>query len=139
MNQDGVSPLFPTSNSVLTKMDLKQLNDIHEIRDLLDRYGSTVDEKDWAGFAQLFTDPLETDFSGIDPMFQPATLTVEQQVASTSVVIGQFTTTQHMITNAQVQLNGDTATCRATMRAEHWYVVLCCDFSSRKLTHSVCS
>ena len=25
-----------------------------------------------------------------------------------------------MITNAQVHVNGDTATCRATMRAEHW-------------------
>ncbi|KAI9019136.1 hypothetical protein DFJ74DRAFT_708337 [Hyaloraphidium curvatum] len=101
-------------------MDSKALADVYAIRDLIDRYGSCVDEKDFAGFAELFTDPLDADFSGMDSRFPPATLTLEAHVASTKGAISQFNCTQHMITNVQVFLNGDEATCRATMRAEHW-------------------
>jgi hypothetical protein len=82
--------------------------------------GSCVDEKDWPGFRTLFTDPLDTDFSGMDSRFPAATITLDQQMASTEGVLSQFAATQHMITNAQVLLDGDRATCRATMRAEHW-------------------
>lgn len=109
-------------NRMSKELSVKELNDIHAIRDLLDRYGSYVDEKDWGGFRTLFTDPLDTDFSGMDSRFPPNTITLDEQLASTSSVIGQFAATQHMITNAQVFLEqgGDRATCRATMRAEHW-------------------
>ena len=97
-----------------------RLEDEFAIRALMDRYGSGVDERDWDTWAAIFTDPLETDFSGIDPAFEPATLPLEQHVAGTRAVLEHFDATQHMITNVQVFLDGDQAQARAVMRAEHW-------------------
>jgi 3-phenylpropionate/cinnamic acid dioxygenase small subunit len=97
-----------------------QLEDEAAIRSLMDRYGSGVDERDWADFETLFDDPLETDFSGMDASMKPATLSRAAHVAGARAVIGQFAATQHMITNVQVALAGDRARGRATMRAEHW-------------------
>jgi ketosteroid isomerase-like protein len=97
-----------------------RLADEAAIRDLMDRYGAAVDERDWAGFAALFTDPLATDFSGIDAAFGPATVACADHVAGTRAVLEHFDATQHMITNVRVVLDGDHARCRAVMRAEHW-------------------
>ncbi|MGE0484510.1 MAG: nuclear transport factor 2 family protein [Gammaproteobacteria bacterium] len=97
-----------------------RLTDEAAIRALMDRYGATVDERDWDGFAVLFTDPLATDFSGIDPAFAPATVARADHVAGTRAVLAQFDATQHMITNVQIALDGERARCRAVMRAEHW-------------------
>ena len=90
------------------------------IRALMDRYGSSVDDRDWPDWADIFDDPLEVDLSGMDPGLRPYTVARDQHVARASALIAQFDATQHMITNVQVRLDGDTATCRATMRAEHW-------------------
>jgi 3-phenylpropionate/cinnamic acid dioxygenase small subunit len=98
----------------------ERLLDEAAIRSLMDRYGSGVDERDWAGWAEIFDDPLEVDFSGMSADLKPVTLERAKHVASASAVIRQFDATQHMITNVQVRLDGDTATCRAVMRAEHW-------------------
>ncbi|CAN0435820.1 unnamed protein product, partial [Phaeothamnion confervicola] len=91
-----------------------------DIRTLFDRYGSGVDERDWDAWAQIFEDPIDTDFSGIDAAFPPLTLSRAAHVAGTQAVISQFDATQHMITNVQIALHGDHADARAVMRAEHW-------------------
>jgi hypothetical protein len=96
------------------------LQDEAAIRNLMDRYGSGVDERNWADFEEIFDDPLETDFSGMDATMKPATLARAVHVAGARAVIGQFAATQHMITNVQIALEGDQARARATMRAEHW-------------------
>jgi len=91
-----------------------------DIRELFDRYGSGVDERDWHAWSQIFDDPLDTDFSGIDEAFTPVTLSRAAHVAGTQAVISRFDATHHMITNVQIALQGDQATARAVMRAEHW-------------------
>jgi hypothetical protein len=90
------------------------------IRRLMDRYGSGVDERDWADFLEIFDDPLEIDFSGMDASMAPATVARADHVAGAKAVIGQFDATQHMITNLQIDLDGDRARVRAVFRAEHW-------------------
>jgi 3-phenylpropionate/cinnamic acid dioxygenase small subunit len=90
------------------------------IRRLMDLYGSGVDERDWDAFARIFDDPIDTDFSGMNAAIAPAVLPRDRHVANARAVIGQFDATQHMITNVQVTLDGDRATARAVMRAEHW-------------------
>ncbi len=99
-----------------------RLEDEYAIRALIDRYGAGVDERDWQRWSNIFTDPLDTDFSGIDPAFAPATLARADHVAGTRAVLEQFDATQHMITNVQVHFgaDGDSAQVRAVMRAEHW-------------------
>lgn len=97
-----------------------RLLDEADIRDLMHRYGAGVDERDWRAWAEIFDDPIETDFSGIDPAFHPATLARAEHVAGTQAVLNQFSATQHMITNMLITVDGDQATLRAPMRAEHW-------------------
>lgn len=96
------------------------LVDEASIRRLMDRYGSGVDERNWVDFSEIFDDPLEVDFSGMDASMAPATLARADHVAGAKAVIGQFDATQHMITNIQVELAGDRARARAVFRAEHW-------------------
>lgn len=98
----------------------KQWQDEADIRGLFDRYGSGVDERNWEAWGQIFDNPLETDFSGIDAAFKPVTRSRAAHVAATQAVISQFETTQHMITNVQIALHGDHAEAHAVMRAEHW-------------------
>ena len=90
------------------------------IRRLMDLYGAGVDDRDWENWASIFDDPLETDFSGMNPALKPATLKRDVHVAQAKAVIGQFEATQHMITNVLVEFDGEDARARATMRAEHW-------------------
>ena len=90
------------------------------IRGVMDRYGSGVDERDWEAWSEIFDDPVDTDFSGMDANFPPATVSRAAHVAGARAVIGQFDATQHMITNIQIALDGDHARVRAVMRAEHW-------------------
>ena len=99
---------------------LNVLADEAAIRRLMDRYGSGVDERNWDDFSEIFDDPLETDFSGMDASFVPATVARATHVAGTRAVIGQFDVTQHMITNVQISFAGEYARARAVMRAEHW-------------------
>lgn len=99
---------------------MSRLEDEAAIRALMDRYGSGVDERDWDNWTAIFDDPLSTDFSGMNPALGPVTLPRARHVGGARAVIGQFDATQHMITNIQVVLDGDRATARATMRAEHW-------------------
>ena len=94
--------------------------DERAIRSLMDRYGSGVDDRDWSDWLDIFDDPLVVDFSGVTAGLKPVTVSREKHVARAWALIGQFDATQHMITNVQVRLDGDAATCRATMRAEHW-------------------
>lgn len=98
----------------------ERIEDEHSIRALMDRYGAGVDERDWQNWADIFTDPLHTDFSGIDAAFAPATVPRADHVAGTRAVLEQFDATQHMITNVQIAFDGDDARVRAVMRAEHW-------------------
>ena len=98
----------------------ERIEDEHSIRALMDRYGAGVDERDWQDWADIFTDPLHTDFSGIDAAFAPATVARADHVAGTRAVLEQFDATQHMITNIQIVFDGDGARVRAVMRAEHW-------------------
>ena len=95
-------------------------DDVAEIRGLMDRYGSTVDERDWAAFAELFDDNVSKQYTGIEPARETKTVSRADHVAGVAGVLGVFDATQHMITNVQVTLDGDRATCRAAMRAEHW-------------------
>ena len=96
------------------------LADEAAIRRAMDRYGQGVDERDWEAWAEIFADPLETDFSGIDPAFEPTTLARADHVRGTRAVLEQFDATHHVITNVQVDVSGDEAAARAVLCAEHW-------------------
>jgi uncharacterized protein (TIGR02246 family) len=92
---------------------LSALLDSEAIRSLITRFGRCQDERRWADYAALFTDDgvLELPF-GTAAGRGPISAQVESD-------LGIYVATQHVSTNHDVELNGDTALARATFIATH--------------------
>jgi hypothetical protein len=87
----------------------QELADRAEIHDLIVRYGWAIDTKDWALLDTCFTDDAEVDYSS-NPGGKKGPY---QQIRSwLEKMISAFPITQHLMSNIDVQLSGDTATCR---------------------------
>jgi len=91
-----------------------------ELLELLARYASIPDTNDWVELpTTVFTDEILWDFESLNG--EPA------RVVSRSVVMSElaagfaaFEATHHATTNHIVTVDGDVATIRAHIRAEHW-------------------
>lgn len=102
----------------MTSPDLRDLLDRAEIGDLLNRYASAIDGRDWPSLRTVFADEIEADFTSLgngDPFRGPA----EEWVEWVRRTVEGFDATQHIITNAESRIDGDEATCRANLQAMH--------------------
>lgn len=90
-------------------MTLQEIADRIEIDDLLTRYATALDAKDWQLFSTCFTSDAFIDYSAAGGPKGPLP-EVLQWLAN---VMARFPMTQHLVTNRAVQLAGDTATCRS--------------------------
>lgn len=87
--------------------------------DLLCRYASGVDHKDWDLWRSAFGERVVWDFEtvfGEPPVDRLVTDIVDQM----QVMFTGFAATQHAITSHRVSLDGDTAHISAHIRADHW-------------------
>ncbi|MEM9202190.1 MAG: nuclear transport factor 2 family protein [Actinomycetota bacterium] len=92
-------------------MDLQQLSDRIAISDFLTAYARAVDTKDWDAFRSLFTDDAHIDYSssgGIEGG-------VDEVASWMETTMSMFSTTQHIITNETVTIDGDTASVHAVL------------------------
>ena len=87
------------------------------IIELLNRFGMAIDLRDWESFHSLFTEEVEFDYSSIGEV--AGTLHPDDITNTARRDLGGFEATQHVITNHQVQLSEDRATCYAQVRAMH--------------------
>lgn len=90
-------------------MDLQAISDRIEIEDLLTTYAHAVDAKDWALWRTLFTDDAHIDYEsagGIKGDRETIANWLEESLA-------MFGMTQHLISNIDAKVDGDTATVRA--------------------------
>lgn len=90
-------------------MDSRTLADRIEITDLLTRYATAVDDKDWPLYRSVFTTDAQIDYSTAGG----PTGDVDTVVAALTEQLQLFTRTQHFISNIAVELDGDTAKVRA--------------------------
>ena len=88
------------------------------IIELLNRFGMAIDLRDWDSFRSLFAEEVEFDYSSIGEV--AGTLHPDEITNTARQDLGGFQTTQHVITNHQVQLSDDNATCCAHVRAMHF-------------------
>jgi len=102
---------------------LAELIDCHELSDVLHRYATGLDARDWVLWRSAFvTDvPILFDMrsvSGREPKLQP----VDAVISWLQLQFAGFDATQHMITNHRhtIDPSGDHARVLAHMRAEHW-------------------
>jgi 3-phenylpropionate/cinnamic acid dioxygenase small subunit len=87
----------------------QELADRAEIQDVLVRYGWAIDTKDWELLDTCFTDDAEVDYSS-NPGGKKGPY---KQIRSwLEKMISAFPVTQHLMSNMEVQLSGDTATAR---------------------------
>lgn len=91
------------------EMDSRTLADRIEITDLLTRYATAVDGKDWPLYRSVFTTDAQIDYSTAGG----PTGDVDAVVAGLIEQLQLFTRTQHFISNIAVELDGDTAKVRA--------------------------
>jgi hypothetical protein len=74
--------------------------------------------RNWEAFRSLFADQVEFDYSSIGEV--AGTLQPEAIANTARQDLGGFQATQHVITNHTVEIQNNTATCYAHVRAMHF-------------------
>ena len=95
----------------MATMTLQDIGDRIEIDDLLTRYATALDAKDWDLFSTCFTPDAFIDYTaagGVKGKFPEVRDWLAQVMAG-------FPMTQHLVTNRAVQIGGDTATSRCCL------------------------
>jgi len=89
-------------------LTLQEISDRIEINDLLIRYCTAVDRRDWDAFDDIFTEDCLIDYSAMGGSRGG----LAETKAFLAKVMPGFVAHQHLISNSSVELDGDTATCR---------------------------
>lgn len=87
----------------------QELSDRAEIHDVIVRYGWAIDTKDWALLDTCFTTDAYVDYSsnpgGKEGPYAQIRSWLEKMMSA-------FPVTQHLMSNVQITLDGDRASCR---------------------------
>jgi hypothetical protein len=98
---------------------LKELADRMAITDLIHRYASGIDMRDWALYRSIFADEVFMDFSSYSGA--PGTkMGADDWVAGCQRMLPGFDATQHSLTNFVYDIRDDEATVTVYMQAEHF-------------------
>lgn len=98
---------------------LALLQDRADITDLINKYATGIDRRDWALYRSIFADELEMDFSSYSG--QPSSkMTGDEWVAGVQLLLPGFDATQHLFSNFVIDVDGDEATATVYMQAEHF-------------------
>ncbi|MFN8545721.1 MAG: nuclear transport factor 2 family protein [Candidatus Binatia bacterium] len=95
----------------MSPMTLQAVADRLEIDDLLTRYATAVDQKDWDLYASCFTPDAFIDYTptgGIKGHLPE----IREWLAK---VMPMFAMSQHLVTNRVIVVRGDTATARSAL------------------------
>jgi len=98
--------------------DIEALLAEREIIALAVRYADAIDEKDWDRFRTCFTDEVAIDSSALRGI-PPSTLGVDAWVRRVRSSVEVFEVTLHYLSNQQVTIRGDEASCYSYMYAQH--------------------
>jgi len=102
-----------TTASRATDALVRELHDRALISELLLRFARALDERDWEGYAALYTDDGVLQLPWGPP--RPRQGLAEDTEAN----LGRFQATQHFSSNHQVAVDGDHATSRSYLQAVH--------------------
>ncbi len=96
------------------------LSDRDELVELMARYASMADTKDFDELPKtVLTDPVIGDFESVGAG-PPSEVTREAFAQQLKTFFAGWQATHHSITNHRVSIDGDNATIRAHVHAQHW-------------------
>jgi hypothetical protein len=101
---------------------LQELVDRQAVIEALHRFADGIDRRDWVRYRAAFTDEIELDYSSYRPE-NSGTWTADAWVDKARSLFPGLDASQHSITNAIVELDGDIAHVVADVRADHVVVV----------------
>ena len=90
-------------------MDRQALADRIAAEDLLTRYATAVARRDWEQYRSIFTADAEIDYTSAGGIAG----TVDEVVEFLSTSLELFEMTQHLVSNIDLEVNGDSATVTA--------------------------
>jgi ketosteroid isomerase-like protein len=90
-------------------MHLQALADRIAVEDLLTRYATAVDRRDWDRYRSVFTDDAEIDYTSAGGIAG----TLDEIVEFLTTTMDMFEMTQHLISNIDLAVDGDSATVTA--------------------------
>jgi hypothetical protein len=94
------------------------MDDTTKIIETCTRMAWHTDHRDWAALSGVFAEKVLLDYTSLNGG-EPISLTPDQIIAAWSGMLGTFDSTQHLITNHLVTVEGDTARCTAAFQATH--------------------
>ncbi|GGP17006.1 nuclear transport factor 2 family protein [Nonomuraea glycinis] len=99
---------------------MNALIDRADLIELLGRYADIADLKEFTDLPGLvFTDPLTLDFGSVADI-PPMTVPLGDYLETLRTAFAPYTATHHAITGHVIEIDGDSATIHAHVRAEHW-------------------
>jgi hypothetical protein len=113
----------PAQEPAMTpEQQVQLLADRAAISDVLHRYATGLDMRDWALYRSIFTDEVDIDLSSTGPGQPAERLPADELVERARVLFAGFDATQHLSANHVHDIRGDEATCTSYMRAEHFVI-----------------
>lgn len=94
------------------RMSDQDLRAVHEIQEVLVRYATGIDRRDWDLFRTCFTDDVVAAYDGVGEWHG-----VDEITAYMSAVHADLGHTLHRLSNMAVTVEGDTATARTYVDA----------------------
>lgn len=94
---------------------LRDLIDRQEITALLNRYGTSLDDRDWDRLRTCFTPDATADYDPNAPDFEGYSA-IEKLCRS---MLQPLDASQHLIGSHEIEIDGDAATSRCYIRAQH--------------------
>ena len=89
----------------MTVDPIRDLSDRLAIGDLLTRYATAVDRRDWDLYRTVFTSDAEIDYTSAGGIAG----TVDEVVEFLDSALSGFEMTQHLVSNVDTSVEGDTA------------------------------
>lgn len=86
-----------------------------EIEDVLYRYAEALDRRDWDLLGEVFTADAVAEYSGIGRTAEG----LAQIVEVVSTALANVDVSHHVISNPRIELDGDSASSRCYLRAQH--------------------
>ncbi|WP_449064609.1 nuclear transport factor 2 family protein [Planomonospora algeriensis] len=92
--------------------------DRFDVIDVCTRMAWHADQREWNELAGVFADTVTLDYTSLNGG-EPAVLAPAQIVDGWQNALGAYKTTQHLLGNHLVAVDGDTAVCTASFQATH--------------------